>query len=859
MKGKSFFCCALVTVMALCGGLAIGAKGGMTQADALGKISVDFSAFDKSATDFSAIEESSVDDSRIFFPIDRPSIDISGEEEDLLPSNYCLRDDYVLYAQHQDKQGYCWNFAATMAASTTIMRHTNEYYDFSELWNGISCLYTGNNYSKVGSGGHFSYQYDAIKNNGLMLESDLPYQESYIVSNENAADYYNFFSQYANDDLVDCLQSKSFKKTDIESIKKHIYNYGSAYMAFSFRTGYVPDENGITALPPNQTNCNSSHAVAVVGWDDNYEREFYLDGSDTPTLFKGAWIILNSFTETSGTDGLSFVFYDDKNTYDFNGYEYKRNTDKDLYFYDKIEEGYAYPNTVKGKYCGDFTAQEGTTKQKNIFYDDVNLEYSYTLSKGASIKSIEIYLNNVNVTKEFDVAIDSENKRFTITKEDAAYGNYKILVSYANEIKSGTYLNNFYVTYGLIGEKLEFDTESNNLAFNVGRDLEYYSVIVSNKNYAIYTNQLSGNISFLPTSYTSIYSDKNMSIPTLSYNIVDGNSCTVTHTITANSEYELNYNFHVEYYEDTTLQPVTVYYDLGGGVNHPKNYGKELASDTTDLLLYEPTREGYAFKGWCLGSDADGKMARQEGDLYYIDWNDIHHLGESPTLYASSYYKQYYNNSNVLFLFACWEKTDYYNVETELVGNGTVTPSGNTTASRFDTLTYTFTPDEGYKIKDVKIDGVSVGPVMTYTFEGVTCEHTVSVEFEIIKNKIIVNAEGKGSVSNDHPLDEVSYGDSRAFTFVPDEDWCVLCVFVNGERVEITDNQLTVDNVKEDTYVLVVFEEEESNAVFLATVIPISVVAAGSTGTLLYVGVKQRKKRWAKKIIEGSTPSNDGE
>ena len=107
-----------------------------------------------------------------------------------------------------------------------------------------------------------------------------------------------------------------------------------------------------------------------------------------------------------------------------------------MYFYDKIEEGYAYPNNVKGKYYGEFKAQTGESKQKNIFYDDVSLGYSYIISEGASIKDISIYLDNVDVTKDFNVRIDSENKRFYIEKEGARYGQYKVLVTYGNGKKT---------------------------------------------------------------------------------------------------------------------------------------------------------------------------------------------------------------------------------------------------------------------------------------------------------------------------------------------------------------------------------------------------------------------------------------
>ena len=61
-----------------------------------------------------------------------------GASESELPLQYCMRDEYMVYAQNQDKHGYCWNFASTTALSTTIMKATGEYYDFSELWTAVS-------------------------------------------------------------------------------------------------------------------------------------------------------------------------------------------------------------------------------------------------------------------------------------------------------------------------------------------------------------------------------------------------------------------------------------------------------------------------------------------------------------------------------------------------------------------------------------------------------------------------------------------------------------------------------------------------------------------------------------------------
>ena len=47
-----------------------------------------------------------------------------------------------------------------------------------------------------------------------------------------------------------------------------------------------------------------------------------------------------------------------------------------------------------------------------------------------------------------------------------------------------------------------------------------------------------------------------------------------------------------------------------------------------------------------------------------------------------------------------------------------------------NTFTYTITPDIGYTVKDVKIDGKSIGAVFSYTFSSVKEDHRIAVEFQ---------------------------------------------------------------------------------------------------------------------------------
>lgn len=69
-------------------------------------------------------------------------------------------------------------------------------------------------------------------------------------------------------------------------------------------------------------------------------------------------------------------------------------------------------------------------------------------------------------------------------------------------------------------------------------------------------------------------------------------------------------------------------------------------------------------------------------------------------------------------------------IESSAKGNGTITPVGNITIPKGSSQTFTTTPDPGYEIADVLVDGKSVGAVSSYTFENVTSDHTISAMFK---------------------------------------------------------------------------------------------------------------------------------
>ena len=74
---------------------------------------------------------------------------------------------------------------------------------------------------------------------------------------------------------------------------------------------------------------------------------------------------------------------------------------------------------------------------------------------------------------------------------------------------------------------------------------------------------------------------------------------------------------------------------------------------------------------------------------------------------------------------------DGFVISASAYGGGTIAPAGNTTVPRGGSQTYTITPNTGYVISFVQVDGVNKGALSTYTFTNVTYGHTIKAYFKL--------------------------------------------------------------------------------------------------------------------------------
>ena len=70
-----------------------------------------------------------------------------------------------------------------------------------------------------------------------------------------------------------------------------------------------------------------------------------------------------------------------------------------------------------------------------------------------------------------------------------------------------------------------------------------------------------------------------------------------------------------------------------------------------------------------------------------------------------------------------------YTVTATAGANGTITPQGTVSVNSGANQSFTITPNSGYKISDVKVDGTSVGAVASFLFGAVMSNHTIDATF----------------------------------------------------------------------------------------------------------------------------------
>ncbi|MGD0079780.1 MAG: glycine-rich domain-containing protein [Methanoregula sp.] len=210
------------------------------------------------------------------------------------------------------------------------------------------------------------------------------------------------------------------------------------------------------------------------------------------------------------------------------------------------------------------------------------------------------------------------------------------------------------------------------------------------------------------------------------------------------------------------------------------NGGDTLQSAAIQILVdgtAEPFQKGTdsSWQSWSIGET-----------LTYVDPNPngaksvqiVYTGASSPAILASAYFGQ-----NGMPLAS--------RTITATAGTGgTISPYGTVGVIYGDSQQFNITPNTGYHIANVAVDGSSVGAVPAYTFPSVTSDHSISATFAINQYTIIPSAIGNGAINPNTPQ-TVNYSATPSFTFTPNANYQLSFVTVDGSNVTPSGNSYT--------------------------------------------------------------------
>lgn len=378
-------------------------------------------------------------------------------------STYFSWSDYAtFYGEDQADLGLCWSYAGMKSLESALFLKYGEYYNFSEGWIGLaranSTSYT------FGDGGNMGMLYETVKNHGVVLESDMPYDVTRGIGENSLSTLYEHYSQYAIKGIFNNLKWEYLILTSNEytqrDIKEKILQYGWFYASIdtsndktntsAFKSYQLDEETTITYLSPNFND--GGHAVTIIGWDDSIVCGSYI----------GAFIALNSWGASWGEgqngifyipyacigkslDSIDYLYFDkEKNNVEIelNNNVFSSTTSNIRYTHPVINAGEHSYNALRYK---KEPIRYANSYQKNIVapgYKATDITYKIKNNNSAKISllDVQIYHNHGNVTTDFDVEYNHNiypnnhstvyihhrnNKYFT----DYATGYYKVIFS----------------------------------------------------------------------------------------------------------------------------------------------------------------------------------------------------------------------------------------------------------------------------------------------------------------------------------------------------------------------------------------------------------------------------------------------
>ena len=235
---------------------------------------------------------------------------------------------------------------------------------------------------------------------------------------------------------------------------------------------------------------------------------------------------------------------------------------------------------------------------------------------------------------------------------------------------------------------------------------------------------------------------------------------------------------------------------VAGGLNVTASF--ELESGTVTIGAVEHgavTADKMTAK---IGEDVTFKITSDTGydvSSFKVNGSDVDYVTKEDSTTGKTYWEAKVKMVSGGLTVTAEFKLGVYSIEWDPTTHGTIAVEGGKTQATYgDEVKFIFTPETGYEINYLTINGEQVQWASDNTFTTTMGEYGlfVTVQFGLENETITVNAGEHGTIEHKNKVDDsqdYKYGDTAVVTVTPNEGFMIETITVDGKAIEVPEDK----------------------------------------------------------------------